>query len=76
MTDARLSERILEVFDDLTRAERRLADHFLENPDSLVLHTAEEISHQAAVSKATTARFFKRMGFPSFKTDQLIKVSA
>lgn len=67
---ARLSERILECFDDLTKSERLLADHFLENPDSLVLHTAVEISVQAQVSKATTARFFKRLGFPSFKTAQ------
>ena len=67
---ARLSERILECFDDLTKSERLLADHFLENPDSLVLHTAAEISGQAQVSKATTARFFKRLGFPSFKTAQ------
>jgi len=70
MADANLSERILEVFDDLTRAERLLADHFLENPDSLVLNTAEDISRKAGVSKATTARFFKRLGFPSFKTAQ------
>ncbi len=67
---ARLSERILESFDDLTKSERRLAEHFLENPDSLVLHTAQEISTLAKVSKATTARFFKRLGFPSFKTAQ------
>lgn len=67
---ARLSERILESFDELTKSERMLADHFLENPDSLVLHTAAEISGQAKVSKATTARFFKRLGFPSFKTAQ------
>lgn len=67
---ARLSERILESFDVLTKSERLLADHFLEHPDSLVLHTAAEISAQAKVSKATTARFFKRLGFPSFKTAQ------
>lgn len=75
METARLSERILEIFDDLTRAERLLADHFLENPDSLALHTAEEISRRAGVSKATTARFFKRLGFPSFKTAQRISRS-
>jgi DNA-binding MurR/RpiR family transcriptional regulator len=69
-SSARLSERILECFDDLTKSERALADHFLENPDSLALHTAAEISAQAQVSKATTARFFKRLGFPSFKTAQ------
>lgn len=67
---ARLSERILESFDELTKSERLLAEHFLENPDSLVLHTAGEISAHAKVSKATTARFFKRLGFPSFKTAQ------
>lgn len=67
---ARLSERILESFDELTKSERLLADHFLEDPDSLVLHTAGEISARAKVSKATTARFFKRLGFPSFKTAQ------
>ncbi|SNR53293.1 MurR/RpiR family transcriptional regulator [Puniceibacterium sediminis] len=70
MEPARLSERILEVFDDLTRAERLLADHFLESPDSLAMHTAEQLSEMAGVSKATTARFFKRLGFPSFKTAQ------
>lgn len=69
-TSAQLSERILEIFDDLTKSERKLADHFLENPDSLVLHTAAEISTLANVSKATTARFFKRLGFPSFRTAQ------
>jgi len=67
---ARLPERILEIFDDLTKSERLLADHFIENTDSLVLHTAAEISEQVKVSKATTARFFKRLGFPSFKTAQ------
>ena len=33
MEEAQLSERILEIFDDLTRAERLLAEHFLENPN-------------------------------------------
>lgn len=70
MASENLSERILEIFDDLTRSERLLADHFLENPDSLVLNTAEVISSLAGVSKATTARFFKRLGYPSFKTAQ------
>ena len=70
MEEAQLSERILEIFDDLTRAERLLAEHFLENPNSISLHTAQEISRLAGVSKATTARFFQRLGFPSFKTAQ------
>lgn len=70
MTDATLSQRILESYDDLTRQERRLADLLLENPDLLGLHSATEISGKAAVSKATTARFFHRLGYASFKTAQ------
>ena len=62
-----LSERIVAAYDDLTRNERRLADLLLENPDILVLHSATEISGLVSVSKATTARFFQRMGYPSFK---------
>ncbi len=70
MTEATLSQRILESYDDLTRQERRLADVLLENPDLLGLHSATEISIKADVSKATTARFFHRLGYASFKTAQ------
>ncbi|MBT9290930.1 MurR/RpiR family transcriptional regulator [Prosthecodimorpha staleyi] len=70
MAEATLSQRILESYDDLTRQERRLADLLLENPDLLGLHSATEISGKANVSKATTARFFRRLGYASFKTAQ------
>jgi DNA-binding MurR/RpiR family transcriptional regulator len=70
MDDATLSQRILEAYDDLTRQERHLADLLLEDPDALVLKSATEISAKANVSKATTARFFRRLGYPSFKSAQ------
>lgn len=65
-----LSQRILDVIDDLTRSERRLAELLLQDPDTLVLLTASELSAKASVSKATTARFFRRLGYPSSKTAQ------
>ncbi|WP_046868071.1 MurR/RpiR family transcriptional regulator [Microvirga massiliensis] len=65
-----LSERILAAYDDLTRSERRLADVLLANGDAVVLYSASDISERAQVSKATTARFFRHMGYPSFKTAQ------
>ncbi|MCQ0988667.1 MurR/RpiR family transcriptional regulator [Jiella marina] len=65
-----LSQRILDVIDDLTRSERRLAELLLQDPDMLVLLTASELSTKANVSKATTARFFRRLGYPSSKTAQ------
>lgn len=67
-----LPERILNAYDDLTRRERRIADLLLENPDTLVLKSATEISAQADTSKATTARFFRRLGYPSFKAAQKV----
>lgn len=65
-----LSQRILEAYDDLTRKERHLADLLLKDLDMLVLKSATDISARAHVSKATTARFFRRLGYPSFKTAQ------
>ena len=75
MDDRTLSQRILEAYDDLTRRERLLADLLLEDPDTLVLKSATDISAKAQVSKATTARFFQRLGYPSFKTAQKISRS-
>lgn len=65
-----LPQRVLEAYDDLTKGERRLADLLLENADALVLYSATELSQRAGVSNATTARFFQRLGYPSFKTAQ------
>ncbi|GEO42883.1 hypothetical protein SAE02_70310 [Skermanella aerolata] len=65
-----LPQRILETYDDLTRSERRLADLLLENADALVLYSASMLSVRAGISKATTARFFQRLGYPSFKSAQ------
>lgn len=76
MDQLSLSQRILEAYDDLTRLERRLADLLLEDPDTLVLKSATEVSAKARVSKATTARFFRRLGYPSFKAAQRAVPSA
>lgn len=43
---ARLSQPILECFEYLTKSGRLLADHFLENPDSLALHTAAKTRYR------------------------------
>ncbi|MCB1488778.1 MAG: MurR/RpiR family transcriptional regulator [Bauldia sp.] len=76
MDEATLSQRILDAYDDLTRRERKLADLLLEDPDTLLLKSATDLSAQAGVSKATTARFFQRLGYPTFKTAQKIARSA
>lgn len=67
-----LSHRILEVYDELSRSERRLADLLLENPDALVLNSSTELSDTIGISRATTTRFFKRIGYTSFRAAQKI----
>lgn len=60
-------QRILDAYDDLTRGERRLADYLLETPGALASEQASAIADRAGVSKATAARFFRRLGYASFK---------
>lgn len=74
--ERRLSQRILDAYDELTRRERKLADVLLEDPDTLALKSATDLSALAGVSKATTARFFQRLGYPTFKTAQKIARTA
>jgi DNA-binding MurR/RpiR family transcriptional regulator len=69
-SETSLSQRVLAAYDDLSKSERRLADLLLEHPDALLLYSGADLSVQAKVSKATTARFFQRMGYPSFRTAQ------
>ncbi len=73
MTDADAPEhgrsvatRILDVFDDLTESERRLAEVVLETQGALHGFTAGELAGRANVSKATAARFFQRLGYASY----------
>ncbi|MGH6896695.1 MAG: MurR/RpiR family transcriptional regulator [Geminicoccaceae bacterium] len=66
----RLPQRILELYDDMPRGERRLAELLLEHPSAIVEQSATNLAARAAVSKATAARLFKRLGYPSFKTAQ------
>ena len=65
-----LHKRILDHYDDLPRGERRLADLILKNGASVRNEAATDLARDAGVSKATAARFFKRLGYASFKAAQ------
>ncbi|MGF1630190.1 MAG: MurR/RpiR family transcriptional regulator [Kiloniellaceae bacterium] len=65
-----LHKRILDHYEDLPRGERRLADLILKNGATLRNEAATDLARDAGVSKATAARFFKRLGYISFKAAQ------
>ncbi len=63
----RLTLRIQERISRLTKSEQNLAVLLLENQTLIETHSATELSGLAGVSKATTARFFRNLGYTDFE---------
>jgi len=63
----RITLRIQERISRLTAAEQKLAAVLLENQAMIETHSATELSALAGVSKATTARFFRNLGYTDFE---------
>jgi DNA-binding MurR/RpiR family transcriptional regulator len=61
-----IQESIMAVYDSLPPGERKLADTVLSRLADLASYSATELAADALVSKATAARFFRRIGYESF----------
>lgn len=68
---SRLILRIHEKQPRLTDSEQKLAHVLLENQGIVETHTATELASLAGVSKATTARFFRNLGYADFEEVRL-----
>ena len=62
-----LRERIQTQYAALSLIDRKLADVLLAHEPHLLTYSATELAALAGVSKASTARFFKRLGFTDFQ---------
>lgn len=62
----RLALRIQENISDLTKSQKKLANLILTKPQLIETHSATELANLASVSKATTARFFRSLGYVDF----------
>lgn len=62
-----LQERIQSQYADLSQVDCKLADVVLAHEKDLLAYNATELAALAGVSKASTARFFKRLGFADFQ---------
>ncbi|MDS7928281.1 MurR/RpiR family transcriptional regulator [Acinetobacter sp. V102_4] len=71
MKNDSIVDRINVAGDSLTESEKCLAQVTLENISSLATYSATELAELAGVSKATTVRFFKRLGYKSFSEVRL-----
>jgi DNA-binding MurR/RpiR family transcriptional regulator len=68
---SRLILRIQERSSSLTSSERKIAQALLQNQGLVETHTATELAARAGVSKATTARFFRSLGYADFEEVRL-----
>lgn len=68
---SRLTLRIQEKFSHLTASEQKLARLIMEQQDDVLTHSATELAAMAKVSKATTARFFRSLGYSDFNEVRL-----
>lgn len=64
--------RIMEIYDELTASERRLAAVVMEAQNNLASFTAGELAAKADISNATAARFFKRLGYASYNEARML----
>ncbi|MCR9149065.1 MAG: MurR/RpiR family transcriptional regulator [Rhodobacteraceae bacterium] len=68
---SRLILRIQERSARLTASEKKIAQILLQNQSLIETHTATELAALAGVSKATTARFFRSLGYADFEEVRL-----
>ena len=66
-TTITLRKRIQAHYEALSLVDRKLADVVLVHEKDLLAYSATELAALAGVSKASTARFFKRLGFADFQ---------
>lgn len=62
-----LRDRIQGQYDSLSLVDRKLADVVLAHQKDLLAYSATELACLASVSKASSARFFRRLGFTDFQ---------
>jgi DNA-binding MurR/RpiR family transcriptional regulator len=61
--DAVVLEPLQAGYDELTKAEKRLATYVLSRPSCLVLETASTIARNVGVSEMTVSRLLRKLGF-------------
>ena len=61
-----IEQLIRRRYDEFSPADRKLSDVIVARQKDLVAYSATELAQLAGVSKASAARFFKRLGYRDF----------
>ena len=65
-TSQTIEQLIRSRYDDLSPSDRKLSDVIVARQKNLVAYSATELAQLAGVSKASAARYFKRLGYQDF----------
>lgn len=63
-----IEETIRSVYQALSASDRKLADVIVGNRAAVATYSATELAGMAGVSKASAARFFRRLGYEDFNS--------
>lgn len=66
-----LESSIRGRYEQMSAVEQKLSDVILASPGQLAMQTATELANHAGVSKATTTRFFRSLGYDSYESARL-----
>lgn len=66
------SLNIKVLYDEMGKAEKRIADWLLENPGEILALSIVDLAERCGCSEATIVRFAKRLGFGGY---QELKIS-
>ena len=61
-----IMEQIIRISPQLHRAEKKIADALLENPEAIENRTLAQMSAGSGASEATIVRFCRRLGFDGY----------
>lgn len=61
-----IEARILDAYEQFSPSERKFAEVVLEHQKDFYSFTTTELAQRAGVSKATAARFFKKLGYRTY----------
>lgn len=67
MNDDPIALKIRQHYGEMSTSDRKMADLLLRQNAGLMGYTATELADLAGVSKASAARFFRRLGFADFQ---------
>ncbi|GGO75376.1 hypothetical protein GCM10011348_00030 [Marinobacterium nitratireducens] len=62
-----IEDRLREIYEELPRSERLLADIIIDFPGDLATHSISELVERANTSNAAATRLIKRLGYKDFR---------